>query len=473
MHSRLEYFHLATVAICGTLAFRLEAAETLYVCDESGEYGNETGLSVFDCFDGGGDIEWGSSPGAAGSVDPGDTLCIVGLHEISNANQRVMPSVSGTRQEPITIRGDCDGVVPGVLDGLGQTSRLINLESLRNFRVSGLTLRNVGSEFAISGYDIDGQFENSRNIEIENNYFENCGEVACVFAYGGGWTITANTFEGCPNDCVHVAGGFDLIFSDNKMFGISMSREDGDGLQLSSLGIDNTGNVRVSNNYCDHSARNVKYCFLLPLGDVVPGNLSVTGNTAVCPPGGDAQSCHAIHIDCKSVNHAVNISKNRTLMGRRGISMQDCDLQDGLISNNIVVSASDTGVFLDQGSDRIKVYFNTLFKNQVGISIRKNDANNHRIMNNVIYGSSVGLTLQSETQLSFNSLFRNSVDFEGSARPSEYLAVDPLLTSNLEVGSDSPVSRGGTVVPVTEDFRGRIRSGSSPSIGAFEVGLSD
>ena len=93
-------------------------AEELYVCHSSGEYGTEDGSSWTNCFDGFGDISWGSG---AGSVGAGDTLYIdggsAGVTYTATGNNMFTVGAAGSEGSVITIATGAKSPSPSGHDG--------------------------------------------------------------------------------------------------------------------------------------------------------------------------------------------------------------------------------------------------------------------------------------------------------------------------------------------------------------------
>ena len=125
------------------------------------------------------------------------------------------------------------------------------------------------------------------------------------------------------------------------------------------------------------------------------------------------------------------------------------------IYNNIVRDhpGANSGIYLRDGGQ--KVFFNTIYRNAIGITIGSG-AGGSEVRNNIVY--------------------QNSASINGSATQSHNLFSDPKFVNasagdfHLQAGSPA-ISAGVAVSGVTTDKDGRPRP-NPPSIGAYESGSS-
>lgn len=116
-------------------------AEELYVRPSAGEYGNESGISFLDAFDGWSGIVWGSG---VGKVGPGDTVYVCG----DFSNEYVNIAESGKPDNRIIIRGDYMGNIATIdAQAKSKAMRLDGADyvTIMNLKLTGAAYEGLGS----------------------------------------------------------------------------------------------------------------------------------------------------------------------------------------------------------------------------------------------------------------------------------------------------------------------------------------
>ena len=116
-------------------------AEELYVRPSADEYGNESGISFLDAFDGWSGIVWGSG---VGKVGPGDTVYVCG----DFSNEYVNIAESGKPDNRIIIRGDYMGNIATIdAQGKRKAMRLDGADyiTIMNLKLTGAAYEGLGS----------------------------------------------------------------------------------------------------------------------------------------------------------------------------------------------------------------------------------------------------------------------------------------------------------------------------------------
>lgn len=482
---------LILVCMLGLPSLVWANGETLYVrdttaCANNGDgtaYGCAASGGAVGAYRGTNNILWNAA-NTVGQADPGDTLFVCGLHSITSAGLRILPTVSGTAGLPITISGACQSDA-GILDGAATSVRLINLGTPVDYiTVTNLTIQNVPNttDYALSGYDDTGAGTRIRNIIISDNTFSNIGYIA-AWLWGANWTVTGNTFTNIGEDAVHIEGGANTTVSSNTFSLISMNTTSGDCIQFNQTGI-TTGTVIIRSNYCDKRlSPDVKYGIL---AGPVNGPIFVEYNTMLCPgPTTVSTTCNPIYVATQvGGTEQIVVRGNRTYGGWRGVTIQGATgtAFRHQFAGNVIEAAGTLGAHLDADTTSFNVTNNTFVNNeQYGLYLG-NPSNTIAVRNNIFKGNAIGLfyTNTPGNGRTYNDWFgqtTRNIDQNGGVGTIDGtdLTVDPLFVSSSDyrTRSNSPVRRAGTPVGDCIDVRGRVCYVDKPDIGAYQATSGD
>lgn len=208
-----------------------------------------------------------SSAGAAGafrgfsgiawpSIQPGDTLFIIGQH-----NEQLIVGKSGTAQQSITIRGDKRGAAAGRIDGANTISFCLSDNNNRYLTFLNMEVSNCLNR----GFHFDNgrgvSTVNPSGVVISNVYVHDIAGgnsfPTCIWGYGHNVLIQNSRIANCGDDGIWWTGSHVNVIN-NVISGVGIGPvETGDCVQLAGGATE----YLVKKNHCDHLASNEKQCF--------------------------------------------------------------------------------------------------------------------------------------------------------------------------------------------------------------------
>lgn len=290
----------------------------------------------------------GSFSGFAGvtwsSIQPGDTLYIIGTHVATGLVIQASGAATATATAPITVRGDLSGFAPGVIDGNGVASFCVYDNdgshdisivrvSIRGCTSRGLYFRNGLAAVNRSGLQL-------RDVHVADIAGSSTSSPNCVWAYGEGVTIRNSRIENCADDGIWIVGA-NATIENNWIERVGTGAgAAGDCIQLSG----DASNFSITGNYCNHLAADEKQCFIAYDSASTAAVGRITDNICVLPrPNGSRTKGIFNGYD------AVLIARNFVTGGESGI----WNIGDAQIVANIVTGFSGVGIYVGGGSHNV------------------------------------------------------------------------------------------------------------------------
>lgn len=472
-------------------------ATNFYVCpDTQGEYGAEDGSSLANCFDGNADIGWAS-------INAGDTLYFCG--DWLPADARITVADSGSAGNYITLSGNAAACSrtsrstisrSGLSGASGRAIAASNTAATRQYiKITELSISDCSDYCLLWDYSTTGAVTDDTDLFVTDVSFSACGSggsaTGCIWKRGENLTVTNSSFENCYQDCIYYRGK-DATITGNTFRDISTGDIGGDATQIDLTGVADSGVVVWSNNYCDHTSVDVKYCFVIGTTAGAGSSVTVEGNTALCPypstNGIPANACHPIYLDTATAT-AVKIARNFTDSGEVGISLTASAAAAfttrAQIASNIVVRAFDRGIWTDGNVDNIDIWNNTISgAGQEALYIGKSGAALNA-NNNVLINSASGLFyITAPTSRGYNAYYNNTTNVDENGSAGSTTAGDVTANPNLQTASpttailakpdckQSPLRRVGTWLGPRQDYGNRAFA-NPPTIGAWECASGD
>jgi len=452
-----------------------------YVCPDSINTATSTGTNyATDCLDGNADLanSWAS-------INAGDTVYFCG--DWLPADARITVADSGTAGNYITLSGNaaaCGRTSNSTIsrEGLtGTNARAIsasNTAATRQYiKIADMTIKNT-STAVLWDRSTTGANSDDTALWISGVNFENCGTGSgtdgdCIWKRGANLIIQDSTFNGCYEDCVWATTA-NVTITGTRFENISSGDAFGDAIQIVGTGLADTGDVVITDNYCDHRDNDVKYCILIGPTAGAGNSVTVTDNTLLGPvvkvAPTEAERFVALYVD-SDVSSQVNILRNYISDGNNNIvlsaSAGSAYTTRAKIVGNITVNASDRSIYLDSNIDNADVWHNVAINaTEFGIYLGKAAAT-HNVNNNIMANSDVGLFyITAPTSRGYNNYVDNTTNVSANGVAGTTTTGD-ITTNPAFVGGTSPTDAAGFCLDANSEL-----FGAGTYIGAYVLGYA-